>query len=102
MAPNATYGVSLESASNNIIGEPGEGNLIGGNKSNGIFATLFSNGNLIQANDIGSLPIRNSEIGLSPPDLANGGDGINLTLASSNTLGGTSSGGGGRESDLGQ
>ena len=97
VAPNASYGISLFFASNNVIGAPGAGNLIGGNVSNGIYLSILSSNNLIQGNAIGTAPASSnggSGIGLGSLNLGNGGDGINLSGVSSNTIGGTAAGAG--------
>jgi titin len=75
---NGNGGVTL-TASGNLIGP---GNVISGNPPGGIFLTYGASGNLIQGNLIGL-----SAAGTSA--LPNGGNGISISDASSNTIGGS-------------
>lgn len=75
---NGNGGVTL-TASGNLIGP---GNVISGNPPGGIFLTNGASGNLIQGNLIGL-----SAAGASA--LPNGGNGISISDASSNTIGGS-------------
>ncbi|MCT7977020.1 DUF4347 domain-containing protein [Laspinema olomoucense] len=79
------FGVSILAAENNKIGglEPGSGNLISGNRSDGIDLGLGSSGTLIAANYIGTDVTGKVAI-------ANGGDGIVTDAFPRNTtIGGT-------------
>jgi hypothetical protein len=98
VALSNTSGIALSDAStSNTIGgtAPGAGNLISGNAQYGIGiffflnASIAPNGNLIQGNFIGT-----SVTGTSP--LGNGLDGIAISKADSETIGGTTAGAGNR------
>jgi hypothetical protein len=87
--PNGDVGIALDSSSNNnLIGGTavGAGNLISGNKANGI-DIAFSNNNTIQGNTIGT-----DVTGKQP--LANNGYGISISAGSGNVIGGTAAGAG--------
>ena len=92
-APNQGDGVLLLGAPNNVIGQPGAGNVIGGNTGDGIDVSAGSTNELIQSNFIGISRAR-SEIGLGPIRISNGLDGIFLQGATAVTVGGTAAGAG--------
>ncbi len=81
--PNAT-GIFMSSGINNTIGGllAGEANVISGNTGDGV-AMQGSNTNTIQGNIIGLNAAGTAKV-------ANGGNGLNLTLNSVNTIGGAS------------
>jgi hypothetical protein len=87
--PNAGLGVVIDAgASNNTIGVVGvdAGNVISGNVAGGLFLNdVASTGNTIQNNIIGA-----DSSGTGP--IANGGNGITITGATNNTIGGTTAG----------
>ncbi len=82
---NNSYGVFINLAPNNTIGTPGTipSNLISGNRLDGVFIGSNAAGNLVQNNLIGT-----TISGLGP--LANGSDGIEISNALNNTIGGQS------------
>ncbi len=92
--PNENDGISLQFADNNVIGQPGVGNLIASNLSNGI-EIRNSAGNRVQGNGIGTtLGVVGSGIGLGPGIHGNGGAGVILVASSTTTIGGTADGAG--------
>jgi parallel beta-helix repeat protein len=92
--PNMGDGIDLQGSSNNIIGEPGTGNLIGANTGVGISVFFGSSSNLIQGNAIGTTLDTGTMVGTGPDLLGNGSYGIELNSSSSNTIGGKASGAG--------
>src|SRR5271157_3503954 len=97
-------GVVIDSgASNNTIGGTGAGagNVISGNSSDGIDIGSFSppvssgNGNLVQANKIGTNAAGTAELGNgNPANLGSFGAGVRFIDGMSNTVGGTAAGAG--------
>ncbi|MDR3639531.1 MAG: MBG domain-containing protein, partial [Isosphaeraceae bacterium] len=85
------YGIEINGSANNTIGgtTPVAGNVISGNTSDGIdVEAAGSSGNLIEGNLLGT----NAGRGLP---LANGGNGITISLGATNdTIGGTAAGAG--------
>ena len=81
------YGLTIRNGSDNLIGgaDAGAGNLISGNLFTGL--TIASSGNLAQGNRIGT----DVTGGLA---LANGLDGVQISSASNNLIGGTEPGAG--------
>jgi hypothetical protein len=86
---NTNNGVSIVDASDNTIGGTvaGAGNLISGNKSNGIFigtdqVGATATGNLVEGNFIGTDPSGTKALG-------NTNNGVSIVDASDNTIGGT-------------
>ncbi|HXI70580.1 MAG TPA: hypothetical protein VNN22_09535 [Verrucomicrobiae bacterium] len=85
--PNLNVGVAVSAAVGNQLGgtNAGAGNVISGNKQDGIFLTDGAAGNLVQGNFIGlSAPGTNA--------IRNGFNGISLSDAVSNTIGGVLAG----------
>jgi parallel beta-helix repeat protein len=81
---NVGNGISIRTGStNNIIGGPGVGNVIGGNNLDGI--RTITSGNVIQGNFVG-IDVAGTI------DLGNGQNGILISSASNNTVGGTGAG----------
>ncbi len=83
--PNRGNGVSATFAANNILGgsNAGEGNVISGNGSNGVFITRTrSQGNVVSGNLIGRNAANTAALG-------NTGYGVLLQGCSANTIGGT-------------
>lgn len=80
--PNSTYGVFINLAANNTIGDQTSFNLISGNRLDGIFIGSNAAGNLIQGNRIGT-----NRAGAAA--LANGSDGIEINNGLNNKVGGT-------------
>ena len=84
--PNALDGIKLGSsasagsATENLIGQPGSGNIISSNLQNGIELTHQSNNNRIQSNVIG-LTVNGMPAG-------NAIDGVSISSASNNLIGG--------------
>ena len=79
---NGSAGVFVLNSSGAVIGNPGNGNVIAGNSSEGIFVQgATSSGNVIRANFIGANG--------SGANLGNGFFGIHLSDAPGNTVGGT-------------
>lgn len=72
----------INNTTNNLIGTPLDdgGNIISGNRKNGILITSYSSGNVIWANFIGTNPAGNP--------IPNGGDGIKIVCSSGNQIGG--------------
>jgi hypothetical protein len=91
--PNTGDGIEIIDSSFNTIGgrNPGAGNLIAGNQDDGVRVRQLQAGALA----VGNLIVGNV-IGLDSDGaaLANGGDGINLLGANSNTIGGNEPGAG--------
>jgi hypothetical protein len=81
---NSSDGVFLYDASANVVGAPGDGNVISRNGGPGV-EVLGGGDNLVQANFIGTDVT-------GTLDLGNGGDGVNFSFDSDTTIGGTSSG----------
>ena len=82
--PNASTGVTVDSAPNNLIGgdQPGEGNVIAANRAFGVFLLgTTATGNRIAGNLIGT----NSA---GAANLGNALDGLVLSAAPGNTIGG--------------
>jgi uncharacterized repeat protein (TIGR01451 family) len=85
---NAEHGILIQSARNNSIGAAGAGNVISGNVQNGIaFFDSTTTGNTVSGNRIGT------NFGATQ-SVANGADGIRIDSASTNTIGGPSTGAG--------
>ena len=87
---NGGYGVGIsDSASGNLIGgtAPGAGNLISANASDGVRLFNSATGNTIQGNYIGTDASGTAALG-------NAANGVLLTSASNNTIGGTAAGAG--------
>jgi hypothetical protein len=89
--PNQGDGVHMDGANGNTIGgtTQGSGNLISGNQGAGLVleagALLFISGNIVQGNKIGT-----NASGTAA--LPNQGDGVHMTAANSNIIGGTTPG----------
>src|SRR5262249_13176575 len=85
--PNAAVGINLRSANNTIGGTAaGAGNVISGNLGYGIqIQGNGTTGNVVTGNYIGTDPTATFVLG-------NGGDGVTLTDASGNTVGGAAAG----------
>ena len=64
--PNMGDGIDLQGSSNNVIGEPGTGNLIGANTGVGISVFFGSSSNLIQGNAIGTTLDTGAQEGAGP------------------------------------
>ena len=82
--PNASTGVTDDSAPNNLIGgdQPGEGNVIAANRSFGVFLLgITATGNQVAGNLIGTNPAGAANLG-------NALDGLVLSAAPGNTIGG--------------
>ena len=82
---NESIGIRIEDVADITIGgtEPGAGNVISGNDSDGIFITgTLATGNLIQGNQIGTNAAGTGSLG-------NGGQGIKIDNARNNLIGGT-------------
>ncbi|MEP7285347.1 MAG: hypothetical protein ABI947_06235 [Chloroflexota bacterium] len=87
--PNASVGLWISSAANNTIGgtASGAGNVISGNTSHGlIIQDVSSTGNLVQGNYIGTNAAGTAALGNG---IISGGDGIQISDGSNNTIGGT-------------
>jgi parallel beta-helix repeat protein len=88
---NGAAGIQINSVNNNTIGgtAAGSGNVISGNKADGVdiigSPALNATGNVIEGCDIGV-----ASDGLK--GVGNAGDGVLITLASGNTVGGSASG----------
>jgi hypothetical protein len=85
---NSLGGVSVDDASSNTVGgtEPGARNIISGNIAEGVLIqNTDATGNKIEGNFIGT-----NVSGTQP--LGNGSDGVRISRASDNTVGGTASG----------
>ena len=85
---NSLGGVSIDDASSNTVGgtEPGARNIISGNIEEGILIqNADATGNKIEGNFIGI-----NLLGTQP--VGNGSDGVRISSASDNTVGGTASG----------
>jgi hypothetical protein len=87
--PNAGHGVYVSVTPGMTIGgaAPGEGNLISGNTSGGIYVAGFTSGNVIQGNRVGTDPS-----GTLP--LPNGTYGIRIEGSGDNVIGGPGAGAG--------
>jgi hypothetical protein len=88
-ALNTGYGVTIYNGSDNLIGgtEAGAGNLISGNRANGVDLQDQASGNVIQGNFIGTDPTGTIA-------LRNGGAGVYIFAGSNNLIGGTEAGAG--------
>jgi hypothetical protein len=86
--PNGFHGVVIADGSNNTIGgtAAGAGNLISGNKFDGILIDTMSVANVVQGNLVGTNATGTAAV-------ANGADGIDVQ-GSNNTVGGTVAGAG--------
>jgi hypothetical protein len=83
---NGGAGVNISDSSSNTIGGPSRGNLISANTGDGVLIqNVNSTGNVLQGNTIGL-----ESDGLTA--LGNGGSGVTISDASSNTIGGTANG----------
>jgi hypothetical protein len=83
------FGVSIGGCSNNVVGgiSPGARNVISGNSKNGVTVELFSTGNRMQGNFIGT-DVTGTRM------LPNGFHGVMLDTATNNLIGGTTPGAG--------
>jgi hypothetical protein len=78
-----------DSSTHNIIGLPGAGNLVVANQNYGIEISPEADFNAVSGNAVGSTLATGSSIGIGPPvNLGNASDGIFLSDASGNTIGG--------------
>ena len=87
---NGANGVLITTAANNVLGDsaPSARNIISGNASDGIEINgAGATNNLVQGNFIGTDPFGTNDVG-------NTADGIYVTAAAFNTIGGSSSGAG--------
>ena len=85
--PNGYFGMRIENDSNsNTIGgpNPGEGNIVSGNESDGIFVLLSSDNNIIQGNYVG--------VDVSGTFAIPNGAGISCDYSTKNTVGGPNPG----------
>ena len=78
----------LVSASDNVIGAAGAGNLIASNAFDGVEITQGSDGNTVQGNAIGTTRDTSSSVGVGLPIPGNQNVGVSVSGSSGNTIGG--------------
>ncbi len=88
---NQMEGILVQSSSD-LIGAAGAGNIISGNKGDGVQVDQGATQVQIAGNFIGEAP--GGGLLLGNPRPGNGGDGVNIIGAANNTVGGSSSAGG--------
>ncbi len=85
VAGNAANGIEIDNIPNNYIGRdnrPGDANIIGGNAVGVVISGSNASGNLVRGNYIGTNP------SMAAPRLSNLFDGVRITGAPNNTIGG--------------